>query len=77
MARGLASTTPWADEWEATFDNATREITLVFPLTGTNAGDVAAALTSNLENRSQIVSIDNGLDENATSGDITIVYSCS
>ena len=77
MARGLARTTPWADEWEATFDNATREITLVFPLTGTNAGDVAAALTSNLENRSQIVSIDNGLDENATSGDITIVYSCS
>lgn len=77
MARGLASTTPWDDDWLAEYADDTREITITFPLRGTNAGDVADALTSNLEGRSQIVSIDNGVTEGATTGDITIVYSCS
>jgi len=74
--RGLAANTPWDDEWTAEFDDETREITIYFPLVGTNAETVQTDLATNLTGRAQVVSVTEGAVGEASSG-LTIVYSCS
>lgn len=74
--RGLAANTPWDDEWTASFDDAAREITIEFPLVGTNADTVQTDLATNLTGRAQVVSVTAGGVGAASSG-LTIVYSCS
>lgn len=76
VLRGLAPTTPWNDEWTASYDDSAREITIEFPLNGSNANTVETDLVSNLEGRSQMVKVDAGSAAGADAG-LTIVYSCS
>ncbi|WP_158643589.1 type II secretion system protein [Ketobacter alkanivorans] len=74
--RGLAANTPWDDVWTAEFNDDTREITIEFPLVGTNADTVQADLEANLTGRAQVVSVTGGAVGDASSG-LIIVYSCS
>ena len=77
VARGLAANTPWDDDWTAAFDDDERNITITFPVSGTNAFSVAQDLVTNIDGRSQVVSIENDVTDGATAGNVTIVYSCS
>ncbi len=72
VARGLAPETPWDDLWSAVYDDATdRDITITYPVVGTNSTAIATDIITNLQGRSQIVSA------TAAGGSITVVYSCS
>jgi len=79
IERGLAAQTPWADDWSASYDNGERQLTLVFPVNGANAGAIAVDLNSNLQERGQVVSSTSSATAGTatTSATVTVVYSCS
>lgn len=72
--RGLADTTPWDDYWIAAYDDGTREVTLSYPIPGTNAAFIAADVQANLAGQGQIIST---LYTDGTPGILAVVYNCS
>ena len=72
LKRGLADATPWGDYWNIAYDSGTREVTLTYPVPGTNSKAMIADIVENLATQGQVVSA-----ESETDGAITVVYNCS
>lgn len=75
VARGLAPTTVWDDFWTVAYDDATRRITVTYPLIGVNSESVATDIASNLTQNPQVVSATPGGSGNARN--VVVVYGCS
>ena len=71
MKRGLADTTPWDDFWVVEYDDTNREVTLTYPIPGTNAQFMASDIEANLAGQGQIVS------SSYADGELSIIYNCS
>jgi len=74
MKRGLADTTPWDDFWVAQYDDTNRQMTLTYPIPGTNAAFIAADIEANLAGQGQIVS---STFTTGSPGALSVVYNCS
>lgn len=74
MKRGLADTTPWDDFWSVTYSDTNREVTLTYPIPGTNAQFIANDLEANLAGQGQIIST---TFTTGTPGSLAVVYNCS
>lgn len=71
VARGLSPTTVWDDYWGVVYDRDEREITLEYPIFGTNAETIGSDLEMNLSENPQVVSAA------YEDGTLTVVYGCS
>ena len=73
VARGLAPNSPWDVPWSATYNDTTRQISVIITTSGEQQNDSASTIATNLNDAEvpQVVSA------TSSTNTATVVYSCS